>query len=132
MNSLHALTRSRRALALLAAGVTVTVVLSAAKPAQAVPGYDGVWSVVILTRLGICDSAYRYPIRISNGRLGNAGNANVTITGKVAKDGSLVVNLSAGDKTATGTGRLAGRSGSGSWSGGNGACSGVWQAERRS
>jgi hypothetical protein len=42
------------------------------------------------------------------------------------------VNVSTGDKTATGTGRLAGSHGTGSWSGGNGACSGVWQAERRS
>ena len=42
-----------------------------------------------------------------------------------------MVNVSTGDKTATGTGRLAGKTGSGSWSGGNGACAGVWQAERR-
>jgi hypothetical protein len=116
----------------MAAGVAGAFALPALQPAQAVPSYDGVWSVVILTKLGICDSSYRYPIRISRGQVGNAGNANVTITGKVGKDGSLVVNVSAGDKTATGTGRLLGKSGSGSWSGGNGACSGVWQAERRS
>jgi len=64
--------------------------------------------------------------------LNAGGNAAVTITGKVEKNGAVVVNVAAGDKTATGTGKLAATSGGGSWSGGNGACSGVWQAERRS
>ena len=87
---------------------------------------------MILTKTGICDPSYRYPIRITNGTVGNAGNATVNITGKVGKNGALTVNVGTGDKTATGTGRLAGKTGSGSWSGGNGACAGVWQAERRS
>jgi hypothetical protein len=56
----------------------------------------------------------------------------VSISGKVGKNGAVTVNVSTGDKTATGTGRLAGSHGTGSWSGGNGACSGIWQAERRS
>jgi hypothetical protein len=103
----------------------------ALSPAEAVPGYDGVWSVVIITKEGICDPSYRYPIRITNGTLGNAGTASVSISGKVGKNGAVIVNVSTGDKTATGTGRLAGKNGGGSWSGGNGACSGVWQAERR-
>jgi hypothetical protein len=105
---------------------------AALRPAEAVPNYDGVWSVVIVTQQGICEPSYRYPIRITKGHLLNAGNAQVTITGKVGKDGAVVVNVSTGDKTATGTGRLAGKAGGGSWSGGNGICSGVWQAERRS
>jgi hypothetical protein len=88
--------------------------------------------VVIITKEGICDPSYRYPIRISKGSVINAGNATVTITGKVEKNGAVIVNVAAGDKTATGTGRLAATNGGGSWSGGNGACSGVWQAERRS
>src|SRR5882757_2984433 len=104
----------------------------ALRPAEAVPSYDGVWSVVILTQQGLCDPSYRYPIRISKGTLGNAGNAQVSISGKVEKNGAVVVYVSAGDKMATGTGRLAGKVGGGSWSGGNGICSGTWQAERRS
>jgi hypothetical protein len=115
-------------LATLAAAAT----LPALRSAEAVPGYDGIWSVVIITKEGICDPSYRYPIRISNGHVGNAGTATVSITGKVGKNGAVTVNVSTGDKTATGTGRLAATSGGGSWSGGNGACSGVWQAERRS
>jgi spore coat protein U-like protein len=115
----------------LVAAATLAAALAALRPAEAVPGYDGIWSVVIVTNQGICDTSYRYPIRITNGTLGNAGNATVTISGKVGKNGAVTVHVHAGDKTATGTGRLAGKSGGGSWSGGNGACSGVWQAERR-
>jgi hypothetical protein len=85
-----------------------------------------------MTKTGQCDPAYRYPVRISNGNLGNAGSAPINISGKVAKNGAVVVTVSAGDKSATGKGRLAGASGAGSWSGNaNGACSGVWEAERR-
>ena len=120
-----------RGLSVVAALATAAA-LPALSPAEAVPGYDGVWSVVIITKEGICDPSYRYPIRITNGNLGNAGTATVSISGKVGKNGAITVNVSTGDKTATGTGRLAGSHGTGSWSGGNGACSGVWQAERRS
>jgi hypothetical protein len=117
---------------LVMAALATAAAVPALSPAEAVPGYDGVWSVVIITKEGICDPSYRYPIRITNGNLGNAGTASVNITGKVGKNGAITVNVSTGDKTATGTGRLAGSHGTGSWSGGNGACSGVWQAERRS
>jgi hypothetical protein len=117
---------------LVMAALTTAAAVPALSPAEAVPGYDGVWSVVIITKEGICDPSYRYPIRITNGTLGNAGTASVSISGKVGKNGAITVNVSTGDKTATGTGRLAGSHGTGSWSGGNGACSGVWQAERRS
>ena len=117
---------------LVMAALATAAALPALSPAEAVPGYDGVWSVVIITKEGICDPSYRYPIRITNGNLGNAGTATVSISGKVGKNGAITVNVSTGDKTATGTGRLAGSHGTGSWSGGNGACSGIWQAERRS
>jgi hypothetical protein len=113
------------ALALIAA-------VPALRPAEAVPSYDGLWSVVIMTKAGLCEPSYRYPVRITNGHLINAGKATVQISGRVAKNGAVVVNVSSGDKMAIGTGRLAATSGTGSWSGGNGVCSGIWQAERRS
>jgi hypothetical protein len=130
MTSSHIFTRTRGLLVVSA--LALAAALPVLSPAEAVPNYDGVWSVVIVTQQGLCDPSYRYPIRISKGNLLNAGNAQVAISGKVAKNGVVVVNVSAGDKTATGTGKLAGKTGGGSWSGGNGICSGVWQAERRS
>ena len=112
--------------------MSLAAAVPALGPAEALPSYDGVWSIVIITRAGICDPSYRYPIRISNGHVLNAGRSQVHISGRVGKNGAVVVNVSQGDKTAFGTGRLAETTGGGSWMGGNGVCSGVWQAERRS
>ncbi len=102
----------------------------AATQTFAVPGYDGLWSVSVVTEKGDCDRGYRYPIRISNGQLVNAGDAVFTVTGKVAQTGAITVTVSAAGKSATGSGHLAGARGGGSWHGG--ACSGTWTAERRS
>jgi len=91
--------------------------------------YDGIWSVLVHTEKGDCDPGYRYPIRIANGRLINAGDAAFTITGAVAPTGTITVTVSAAGKSASGSGHLAGTQGGGSWSGGS--CSGSWTAERR-
>lgn len=95
----------------------------------ALPRYDGLWSVSIVTQKGDCDPGYRYPVRITNGTLSNAGDSNFTVTGKVGATGAITVTVSAAGKSATGSGRLAGDAGIGSWIGG--ACSGTWTAERR-
>jgi hypothetical protein len=112
------------ACALLAAAVTLTATSS-----FALPRYDGLWSVSVITEKGTCDRGYRYPIRISNGVLGNDGTVAFTISGKVATTGAITVTVSHGSASATGTGRLAGDAGEGNWSGGD--CSGTWTAERR-
>ncbi len=95
----------------------------------AAPRYDGLWSVSIVTEKGDCDRGYRYPIRISNGTLANAGDTAFSISGKVAPTGAIVVTVAAAGKSATGSGHLAGDMGGGHWTGG--ACSGSWTAERR-
>jgi len=95
----------------------------------AVPRYDGLWSVSIVTERGTCDRGYRYPIRISNGLLANAGDVAFSISGKVATTGAITVTVSHGSSSATGIGHLAGSTGAGNWSGGD--CSGTWTAERR-
>ena len=109
--------------ALVAASATV------ATSSYAVPNYDGLWSVSIVTEKGSCDRGYRYPIRITGGVLANAGSVNVNIVGKVQPSGAITVMVSAAGKTANGNGRLSGDLGEGSWSGGD--CSGTWTAERR-
>jgi hypothetical protein len=116
----------RALLALALASVSVTF---ASTSTEALPGYDGVWSVSIVTEKGDCDRGYRYPIRISHGQLLNVGDAPVTITGKVAPSGAIRVLVSHGSSSAHGSGHLAGNAGNGSWTGG--ACSGSWTAERR-
>jgi len=107
----------------------VTLAASATSNAAA-PRFDGLWSVSIVTEKGDCDRGYRYPIRISHGTLVNGGDDPFTISGKVLPTGAITVTVSHGDKSATGSGRLAGDGGEGVWRGG--ACSGTWSAERRS
>ena len=43
-------------------------------PAQAKTNFDGNWSVVIVTEKGTCDRSYRYPVRITDGAVGYAGD----------------------------------------------------------
>lgn len=96
----------------------------------AMPRYDGVWSVSIVTKKGDCTASYRYPMRIANGVLGNGGDIALDIAGKVADDGAVKVSVSHGDSRAIGFGKLAANAGSGSWK--TSSCSGSWTAERRS
>jgi hypothetical protein len=125
MNTTRNSIRSVALFAFVAASATI-----ATTSTFAVPAYDGLWSVSIVTEKGTCDRGYRYPIRISNGVLANAGDVAVNIAGKVMPTGAVTVMVSAAGKSANGSGRLSGNLGEGSWSGGD--CSGTWTAERRS
>jgi hypothetical protein len=100
-----------------------------AGPASSAPRFDGLWSVSIVTEKGDCDRGYRYPVRIANGQLANAGDTAFAISGKVGQTGAITVTVAAAGKSATGSGQLAGDAGAGHWTGG--ACSGTWTAERR-
>jgi hypothetical protein len=93
--------------------------------------YDGSWSVVIQTTRGECPAATRAGIHIVGGKL--EGNAVVyQIDGRVAADGAIRVTVTAGGKSANGSGRLSNQAGSGVWRTSLGECSGQWTAERRS
>ena len=124
------MTALRNRLAVCALVAASTTLAASATSNAAAPRYDGMWSVSIITEKGDCDRGYRYPIRISNGVLANGGSDPFTITGNVTTSGAIVVTVSAGAKSATGAGHLAGNSGGGHWQGGS--CSGTWSAERRS
>jgi hypothetical protein len=122
----------RTALAALAL-LAVTTVPSVAAPlsSAAKAGFDGNWSVLIVTERGTCDRAYRYPVRISNGAVGYAGQASFNVGGRVGANGAVTVTVSRGNQSATGTGALSGSDGSGRWRTASGECSGSWTAERR-
>src|SRR5580765_6031933 len=93
---------------------------------------DGTWSVLIVTEKGTCDRAYRYPVRISNGSVGYAGEASFNVSGNVGANGAVTVTVSKGNQSARGSGQLSAAGGSGHWVAGSGECSGSWTAERRS
>lgn len=96
-------------------------------------GYDGNWSVLIVTDSGPCDRGYRYGLSIRGGRVFYAGSLAVNVDGQVSGNGTVKVRVSAGSQGATGVGRLSRDYGSGSWQGigSSGSCSGTWTAERR-
>jgi hypothetical protein len=94
----------------LIAGVLVAASITmAATASSAMPRYDGLWSVSIVTKKGDCIASYRYPMRIANGVLANGGDIAIDVSGKVAADANA---------------------GNGSWR--TSSCSGSWTAERRS
>ncbi|MDB5600981.1 MAG: hypothetical protein JWN71_3025 [Xanthobacteraceae bacterium] len=106
-----------------------------APPASfAAPGFDGTWSVLVVTENGTCDRAYRYEVQIAGGQVKPAGEAAVSMSGAVSGNGAIKVNVGRGDQKASGSGRLAGKAGTGKWTGRGsaGTCSGTWSAERRS
>jgi hypothetical protein len=93
--------------------------------------YDGDWSVVIVTRRGACDPAFRYGVQIADGTIQAVGLA--TVQGRVSSSGAVRVVVQSGNEWAEGFGHLARAGGRGLWHGRGtrGACSGTWTAQRR-
>lgn len=121
-----------RLLISLFAGLALASALTPA-PAAARTGYDGNWSVLIVTNIGSCDRGYRYGLSIRNGRVFYEGSAAVNVDGRVSGNGHVKVRVWAGSQSASGTGRLSRDYGSGTWRGSGSAssCAGIWTAERR-
>ena len=70
-------------------------------------GFDGTWSVLVITDQGTCDRAYRYPVRISHGKVGHTDpTSSFNIGGRVASSGAVSVFVSRGNQRADGVGRL--------------------------
>jgi hypothetical protein len=128
-----AMTLISRVIPTVAAAAILTLsAVPASVSAIAKSNFDGQWSVLIVTEKGTCDRAYRYPVKISNGSVGYAGENSFNVSGKVNDNGAVIVTVSHGDKSATGTGRMSGTDGYGIWQAKSGECSGTWTAERRS
>jgi hypothetical protein len=92
--------------------------------------YDGVWNVLFATQRGNCSSSNSVPFTVTGTRVSSAGGGKVT--GGISRGGTVSVNISVGASKASGSGRLAGNSGAGRWSGiiTGDRCSGTWQATR--
>ncbi len=128
---------SKRSILLTAAAWTIAVLafgapLWTAPPAEARAPYDGAWSVLIVTDAGTCDRAYRYALRIADGRV-YYDDPSFNVSGRVDGRGRVSVRLASGSQQASGSGRLFGNYGNGRWSGRSSTsqCSGHWEATRR-
>jgi len=119
------------AAALLISNVSAPSAAAPRYPASSA-AFDGIWSVSIVTYRGDCNRAYRYALRIWQGRVIKADNdPNYNVGGAVARSGAIGVTVAGGGQSASGTGRLRGNVGAGIWHTSNGECSGRWTAERR-
>jgi hypothetical protein len=101
-----------------------------AAPAAYAAPFDGNWSVSITTTRGACDSGVIFLVQINGGRV--SGRGSIPVSGHVGAGGAVTVHVSADGSQASGSGRLGGNSGGGSWhgTGSRGACSGTWSASR--
>jgi len=109
----------------------IALVITAPTAAIAAAGsvYDGRWSLSITTQQGTCET-YNFPVQITNGAVTFPGLNKAS--GRVAAGGAVRVNVTTGDRTASGSGTLTPGSGSGRWTGrsGEARCSGTWTAQR--
>ncbi len=122
---------------LTASAIAVLLAVATVNPSDAAhrpPGdgsgsFDGVWSVVISTSSGSCNS-YRVAVRIAGGRV-EGGGGDYSLDGSVSRNGGAVVTVSNSLGSAVGYGRLHGSSGGGWWRTSGGECAGSWDASRR-
>jgi hypothetical protein len=118
-------------LAVTVAGSAAT--LDPALSASATTRFDGSWTATLITQSGECERSGQATGQIVNGTLVAPGaGVGVTVSGHVNADGEVSGRITTGPYYVTGSGRLSGNSGSGTWQGlgPNGRCSGIWNAKR--
>ena len=128
--------RPSQAMRAIFAAAVLAAMAGAPTPADAAMriragAFDGVWNVQFATQAGNC-SSNSVPFTVYGRRVSSAGGGKVM--GGISPGGSVSVRISVGASKASGSGRLAGNSGVGRWSGiilGD-RCSGTWQATRSS
>ena len=119
-------------LSALLAAIVVMPSDAAQRSAKASGGFDGLWSVAIVTLQGNCDPSYRYPVRIVGNKVVQADpDPNYQLYGAVGRSGAIRVIVSRGGQYADGSGRLSNDRGAGRWHSSSGQCSGQWTAVRR-
>lgn len=106
--------------------------LTQATYVRAATKYDGAWSIVIVTRAGPCNAAYRFSGQIWNGIIYYSSGGPINFNGRVRSSGAAWVRVSSGSNYALGHGRLTVGRGSGTWRGQtpDGYCTGTWTATR--
>jgi hypothetical protein len=101
-----------------------------ASVAHARSAYDGSWDLAFVTQTGACDPNYNFTVNVSDGIVSHPNLPK--FSGYVARSGVVHASVTVHDKYASGSGKLAGATGHGRWSGraGSSQCSGYWTAQR--
>ena len=129
LTSFKALNALRWALVAGALAISAAPNIAAAQIAR--PGaFDGTWNVTFTPKAGNCHASNTLPFSVAGPRVSSAGGGKVS--GGVTRKGNVTVRITVGASYADGSGRLAGNSGAGRWSGliTGDRCSGIWQASR--
>ena len=116
----------RHLLVTLFAGATLLL----APAADARSSYDGSWNITFVTQSGDCNPTYNYSVNIENGVITSPNAA--TFTGNVTSSGAVRASVTVQEKRASGSGKLTGVLGRGTWIGWSGdqRCAGSWTAQR--
>jgi hypothetical protein len=103
--------------------------LASAVPANATTRFDGAWNLQFVTQRGSCDT-YNFTVNVNNGIVTHPNL--VRFHGRVRNSGAVNASVTVMDKFASGSGRLAGVTGRGTWSGysGQDRCGGYWTAQK--
>jgi hypothetical protein len=118
----------------IAAAAALSGLAVVAAPAAAVAsGYDGDWTVLVITERGKCSHTHSYDVRVSHGSILYTSYSSVTLHGTVTPQGAVRVAIRHFEEGANGSGQLSARRGAGDWRGAgrDGVCSGRWEAHRR-
>ena len=110
----------------------LTSCLLLATACEARSPYDGQWNITFVTQSGDCSPSYNYSLNIENGAI---TSPNVeTFMGNVTSSGVVRASVSMQEKRASGSGKLTGVLGRGTWNGWSGdqRCAGSWTAQRAS
>ena len=101
-----------------------------ATAAEARSSYDGQWNIAFATQSGDCNPTYNFSVNIENGVI-TSPNAE-TFRGNVTSSGAVRASVTVQEKHATGSGKLTGVLGRGTWIGWSGdqRCVGSWTAQR--
>ena len=97
---------------------------------EARTSYDGQWNITFVTQSGNCNPTYDYSVNIENGVI--TSPVVETFRGNVTGSGAVRASVTVQKQHATGTGKLKGVLGRGSWVGWSEGqrCTGSWSAQR--
>src|ERR1700690_2976487 len=93
----------------------VALCLASAVPANAAMRFDGSWNLQFVTQRGSCEPTYNFTVNVNNGIVTHPNL--VRFSGRVTNSGGVNASVAVMDKFASGSGKLAGMTGRGSWSG---------------